>query len=65
MRGERRDERREVRSEVRGESKAYMPEFPPVTMNTLPLRSGRVSGWKVMFKVIPTVSTQRWVNRNT
>jgi hypothetical protein len=35
---------------VRGRGKTYMPEFPPVTINTLPLRSGRVSGWKVMFK---------------
>jgi hypothetical protein len=30
----------------------YMPEFPPVTMNTFPLRSGRVSGWNVMFKTV-------------
>lgn len=28
----------------------YMPELPPVTMNTLPERSGRLSGWKVMVK---------------
>lgn len=27
---------------VRGDT--YMPEFPPVTINTLPLRSGRVLG---------------------
>ncbi len=39
---------KEERGEKKGET--YMPEFPPVTMNTLPLRSGRVSGWKVMFK---------------
>lgn len=28
----------------------YMPEFPPVTMKTLPVRSGRVEGWKGMFE---------------
>ena len=34
----------------KGRGETYMQEFPPVTMNTLPLRLGRVSGWKVMFK---------------
>jgi hypothetical protein len=43
------DQRCGLRGEERVET--YMPEFPPVTMNTLPLRSGRVSGWKVMFKM--------------
>jgi hypothetical protein len=28
-----------------------MPPFPPVTMYTLPLRSGRESGWKAMVYV--------------
>lgn len=28
-----------------------MPELPPVTMNTLPLKSGRVLGLKVMSKL--------------
>ena len=28
----------------------YMPEFPPVTMKTLPLRSERELGWNVMFE---------------
>lgn len=28
--------------------RTYMPEFPPVTMYTLPARFGRESGWKVM-----------------
>jgi hypothetical protein len=31
--------------------KTYMPEFPPVTMNTLPVRSGRVFGLKGMFDI--------------
>jgi hypothetical protein len=26
-----------------------MPEFPPVTMYTLPVRTGRESGWKVIL----------------
>lgn len=30
--------------------KTNMPEFPPVTIYTLPVRSGRESGWKVIFK---------------
>lgn len=38
-----------------------MPEFPPVTMKTLPLRSGRVSGWKVMLRTNTTrVNLERW-----
>ena len=28
-----------------------MPEFPPVTMYTLPLRSGRELGWKVILEM--------------
>jgi hypothetical protein len=26
-----------------------MPEFPPVTMYTFPVRSGKESGWKVIL----------------
>lgn len=37
-----------------------MPEFPPVTMNTLPLRLGRLSGWKVMFEKSTSVDVQRY-----
>jgi hypothetical protein len=36
------------RVEVKGEE-TNMPEFPPVTMYTLPVRSGRESGWKVIL----------------
>jgi hypothetical protein len=28
--------------------KTHIPDVPPVTMYTLPVRSGRESGWKVM-----------------
>ena len=28
-----------------------MPEFPPVTIYTLPVRSGRESGWKVISEM--------------
>jgi hypothetical protein len=28
-----------------------MPEFPPVTMYTLPVRTGRESGWKVILRM--------------
>lgn len=35
-----------------------MPEFPPVTMNTLPLSLGSVSGWKVMLNWAPKLSLE-------
>jgi hypothetical protein len=28
-----------------------MPEFPPVTIYTLPVKSGRESGWKVISRM--------------
>jgi hypothetical protein len=40
-----------------------MPEFPPVTMNTLPLRSGRLSGWKVMVKTSTGVSVEMYTKK--
>jgi len=34
-----------------GKKKTDMPEFPPVTMYTLPVRSGKESGWKVIVEI--------------
>jgi len=35
-----------------------MPEFPPVTMNTLSLRSGRASGLKVVLGIAEVEAMQ-------